>query len=49
MEAIFADSIDLTFVGPSPAIKAYAKARGEDIRIIAHCRKSRVKESKRKS
>lgn len=35
MEAIFADSIDLTYVGPSPAINAYAKARGEDIRIIA--------------
>jgi NitT/TauT family transport system substrate-binding protein len=35
MEAIFADSVDLTYVGPSPAINAYAKARGEDIRIIA--------------
>jgi len=35
MEAIFADSIDLTYVGPSPAINAYAKARGDDIRIIA--------------
>jgi NitT/TauT family transport system substrate-binding protein len=35
MEAIFADSIDLTYVGPSPAINAYAKARGEDVRIIA--------------
>src|SRR4051794_13935136 len=35
MEAIFADSIDLTYVGPSPAINAYAKARGADIRIIA--------------
>src|SRR5438067_5998030 len=34
-EAIFADSIDLTYVGPSPAINAYAKARGEDVRIIA--------------
>jgi len=29
MEAIFAHSIDLTYVGPSPAINAYAKARGE--------------------
>ena len=28
MEAVFADSIDLTYVGPSPAINAYAKARG---------------------
>lgn len=35
MEAIFADSIDLTYVGPSPAINAYSKARGEEIRIIA--------------
>ena len=35
MEAIFADSIDLTYVGPSPAINAYAKARGDDIRVIA--------------
>jgi NitT/TauT family transport system substrate-binding protein len=35
MEAIFAEAIDLTYVGPSPAINAYSKARGEDIRIIA--------------
>jgi NitT/TauT family transport system substrate-binding protein len=35
MEAIFANSIDLTYVGPSPAINAYAKARGEEIRIVA--------------
>src|SRR5436853_6013719 len=35
MEAIFANSIDLTYVGPSPAINAYAKSRGEDIRIVA--------------
>ena len=35
MEALFANSIDLTYVGPSPAINAYAKARGEDIRVIA--------------
>ena len=32
-EAIFANSIDLTYIGPSPAINAYAKARGEEIRI----------------
>lgn len=35
MEAIFADSIDLTYVGPNPAINAYAKSRGEEIRIVA--------------
>lgn len=35
MEAIFANSIDLTYVGPNPAINAYAKSRGTDIRIVA--------------
>jgi NitT/TauT family transport system substrate-binding protein len=34
-EAIFADSIDLTYIGPSPAINAYAKSRGEEIRIVS--------------
>ena len=35
MEAIFVDSIDLAYVGPSPALNAYSKARGEEIRIVA--------------
>ena len=35
MEAIFASTIDLTYVGPNPAINAYAKSRGEEVRIIA--------------
>jgi NitT/TauT family transport system substrate-binding protein len=35
MEAIFANSIDLTYVGPSPALNAYSKSRGDEIRIIA--------------
>jgi NitT/TauT family transport system substrate-binding protein len=35
MEAIFANSLDLTYVGPNPAINAYARSRGEEIRIIA--------------
>ena len=35
MEAILANSIDLTYVGPNPAINAYAKSRGREIRIIA--------------
>jgi NitT/TauT family transport system substrate-binding protein len=35
MEAIFADTIDITYVGPSPALNAYAKSRGEEIRIVA--------------
>src|SRR6478672_4806142 len=35
MEAIFAKSIELTYVGPGPALNAYAKSQGEEIRIIA--------------
>jgi len=35
MEAIFADSIDLTYVGPSPALNAYAKSNGDEVRILA--------------
>lgn len=35
MEAIFANSIDMTYVGPSPAINAYSKANGDEIRIVA--------------
>jgi NitT/TauT family transport system substrate-binding protein len=35
IEAILAKSIDLTYVGPNPAINAYAKSRGAEVRIIA--------------
>ncbi len=35
MEAIFANSIDLTYVGPSPALNAYAKSQGQEIRIVS--------------
>jgi NitT/TauT family transport system substrate-binding protein len=35
MEAILADSLDLTYVGPSPALNTYAKSQGEEVRIIA--------------
>jgi NitT/TauT family transport system substrate-binding protein len=35
MEAIFANAIDLTYVGPNPALNAYARSRGEEIRVIA--------------
>jgi sulfonate transport system substrate-binding protein len=35
MEAIFAGSLDLTYVGPNPAINAYLKSNGEEIRIIS--------------
>jgi NitT/TauT family transport system substrate-binding protein len=35
MEAIFAKSLDLTYVGPNPALNAYARSRGEEVRVIA--------------
>lgn len=35
IEAILAGSIDLTYVGPNPALNAHAKSNGEEIRIIA--------------
>jgi NitT/TauT family transport system substrate-binding protein len=35
MEAIFAGSIDMTYVGPNPALNAYIKAKGDEIRIVA--------------
>jgi NitT/TauT family transport system substrate-binding protein len=35
MEAVFAGAIDLTYVGPSPALNAYARSKGEEIRIVA--------------
>jgi len=35
MEAIFANSIDLTYVGLNPAINAYSKSRAAEIRIVA--------------
>src|SRR5438105_12688196 len=35
MEAIFAKSLDLTYVGPGPALNAYLKSNGQEIRLIA--------------
>jgi NitT/TauT family transport system substrate-binding protein len=35
IEAVLAKSIDLTYVGPNPAINAYARSRGEEVRIVA--------------
>src|SRR5262249_38939643 len=35
MEAIFAGSIDLTYVGTGPALNAHFKAKGEEIRVIS--------------
>jgi NitT/TauT family transport system substrate-binding protein len=35
MEAIFAKTIDFTYVGPSPAINAYARSKGAEVRVLA--------------
>jgi NitT/TauT family transport system substrate-binding protein len=35
MEALAANSIDLTYVGPNPALNLYVKSQGEEVRIIA--------------
>jgi len=35
IEALFAGEIDIGYVGPSPALNAYAQSRGEGIRVIA--------------
>lgn len=35
MEAIFTDSIDLTYVGPNPVLNAYIRSRGEEVRVVA--------------
>ncbi len=35
MEAIFAGSIDATYVGPNPALNAYVRSRGDEIRVLA--------------
>lgn len=35
MEAVAANSIDLTYVGPNPALNLYVKTEGEEVRIVA--------------
>jgi NitT/TauT family transport system substrate-binding protein len=34
IEALNADSIDIGFIGPSPAINGYAKSKGKNLRIV---------------
>jgi NitT/TauT family transport system substrate-binding protein len=34
-EAIFARSLDVTYIGPSPTLNAYAKSKGKEMRILA--------------
>src|SRR3954467_11962224 len=35
IEAIFARSIDLTYVGPSPVLNGYVKTKGDEVRVIS--------------
>src|SRR6266498_5769439 len=35
MEAIFAGSLDVTYVGPSPALNAHFKSNGQEVRVIS--------------
>jgi NitT/TauT family transport system substrate-binding protein len=35
MEAMFTNAVDMTYVGPSPALNAYFRSRGEEVRVVA--------------
>jgi len=35
MEALLSGDLDVTYVGPSPALNAYVKSKGEDVRVVA--------------
>jgi NitT/TauT family transport system substrate-binding protein len=35
IEALFANAIDLTYVGPNPTVAGYARSQGEAVRVIA--------------
>lgn len=35
MEAILAGTIDLTYVGPNPALNAYIRSKGREVRVVA--------------
>jgi len=35
VEALFAGAIDITYIGPNPAINAYVRSKGEAVRIVA--------------
>ena len=35
IEALFADAIDMSFIGPNPAINGYSQSDGEALRIVA--------------
>src|SRR5258708_38378653 len=35
IEAMFANAIDLTYVGPNPAVAGYVRSQGDAVRVIA--------------
>ena len=35
IEALFANAIDLTYVGPNPTVTGYVRSQGEAVRVIA--------------
>jgi NitT/TauT family transport system substrate-binding protein len=35
VEALFSDALDITYIGPNPAINAFAQSQGEAVRIVA--------------
>ncbi|MCY3021070.1 MAG: PhnD/SsuA/transferrin family substrate-binding protein, partial [Planctomycetota bacterium] len=35
VEAMFAEELDITYIGPSPALNAYVKSRGQAVRIVS--------------
>lgn len=35
MEAMLAGSIDLTYIGPNPALNVYVRSRGDEVRILS--------------
>ncbi len=35
MEALFAKTVDLSYVGPNPALNAHIRSRGEEVRVVA--------------
>lgn len=34
-EAVFAQALDVTYIGPSPVLKAYARSKGAEMRVLA--------------
>lgn len=34
-EALFSDAVDITYIGPNPAVNAYQKSNGQAVRVIA--------------